>query len=461
MTSNRTAFQEKLALIMEELANSAVAEICKLVDDGYSVLCLEISQRQKENDDLKMKIMMMEQMGAKNRAERASVRLGDALNNSTSEVKVFGKVRGLTERGSPSIAMHYVPHLTLAARGDEGTPAPPPLAASTRAAVRGDKHADVKQTKSECLPIKEEKLEEVLDSSGQDDLQNTSQQMVGEVLGSQLMENFRGENTPTQGTESITEWQQGGQIIPETTASEMEVVLKSEPEKELRCQGFEHREDALGPHCLAHLMHKMPSPVTDEMEAEGRLCLDATAAQISSVPSEFQPVLSSIGSLSTKPDAVPMNSVSLEYVMHSTWNKETVHMQHKQYSENREADLQTGSVPSTGPQVTPALSSYVPEMNGILTSYKHFTVPETVKSCAKVGAKNKLFMCKYCGKCCTRSGNLKRHQRVHTGEKPFGCPQCGKKFTQSCSLKRHQSIHTAEKQKSFLNAHSVDRGFLI
>lgn len=106
MTSNRTAFQEKLALIMEELANSAVAEICKLVDDGYSVLCLEISQRQKENDDLKMKIMMMEQMSAKDRAERASVRRGDALNNSTSEVKVFGKVRGLT--GTILFVVHIV-----------------------------------------------------------------------------------------------------------------------------------------------------------------------------------------------------------------------------------------------------------------------------------------------------------------------------------------------------------------
>ncbi|KAG9342381.1 hypothetical protein JZ751_016376, partial [Albula glossodonta] len=58
---------------MEVLANAAVAEICKLVDDGYAVLRLEMSQSQKENKALKRKLQMMELRVARACAEKNSV----------------------------------------------------------------------------------------------------------------------------------------------------------------------------------------------------------------------------------------------------------------------------------------------------------------------------------------------------------------------------------------------------
>ncbi|KAL1281984.1 hypothetical protein QQF64_000787 [Cirrhinus molitorella] len=45
---------------MEVLANAAVAEICKLVEDSYTELQLEISQTQKENSLLKKKLKVIE-----------------------------------------------------------------------------------------------------------------------------------------------------------------------------------------------------------------------------------------------------------------------------------------------------------------------------------------------------------------------------------------------------------------
>ena len=42
-------FHTQIASIMEVLANAAMAEICKLVDDDYAVFRLEISQSWKEN----------------------------------------------------------------------------------------------------------------------------------------------------------------------------------------------------------------------------------------------------------------------------------------------------------------------------------------------------------------------------------------------------------------------------
>ncbi|TRY99514.1 hypothetical protein DNTS_020823, partial [Danionella cerebrum] len=50
----------QIASVMEVLANAAVAEICKLIEDSYCELQLEISQTQKENSLLKRRLKMIE-----------------------------------------------------------------------------------------------------------------------------------------------------------------------------------------------------------------------------------------------------------------------------------------------------------------------------------------------------------------------------------------------------------------
>uniref|UniRef100_A0A1I8ER02 Zinc finger protein n=3 Tax=Wuchereria bancrofti TaxID=6293 RepID=A0A1I8ER02_WUCBA len=63
----------------------------------------------------------------------------------------------------------------------------------------------------------------------------------------------------------------------------------------------------------------------------------------------------------------------------------------------------------------------------------------------------KPFQCRICMRAFSRSDHLTTHVRTHTGEKPFSCDICGRKFARSDERKRHTKVHTKQKEHRRLN----------
>ncbi|KAG5849560.1 hypothetical protein ANANG_G00112240 [Anguilla anguilla] len=457
---------------MEVLANAAVAEICKLVDDGYAVLRLEVSESRKENKALKRKLQLMEMRVARdasvnNRPDRTKV--CSALRRTTREEgpfpgaqRVFRKPanRGLTRDGEADVT---------AVDGD-GAP--------THPVVTWDECVDLEEERSKSLPVKEEKQEEESDPL-------KGPHFPGEIVdlgaeGGKRSPATDSQTGPGKGTEELTDTEQHRTRHGVWEVSGLESVLKAEEEsnsvapRRLQDRGYER---SLGSECVlfernSHL-GTFFSQEDGDAEAGDSSCLYSAAADSEAILAQAKSrsvsaaeegsgnSVSSLSSLDWKTDIVVIDSapVKQEAELRAAWSRETFpetgRSPLKGFGERREgeerlpeniADPRPVKSRMSARQETAAAELSAPdalEYGDRLSASEHSDALSL-----RASSREKRFFCAFCGKGFSCPKKVEIHQRVHTGEKPFSCTQCRKQFAQAGNLKRHQRCADTEEGRT-------------
>uniref|UniRef100_A0A674ANT7 Wilms tumor protein homolog n=1 Tax=Salmo trutta TaxID=8032 RepID=A0A674ANT7_SALTR len=487
--ANCMVFHTQIASIMEVLANAAVTEICKLVDDDYAVLRLEITQSQKENRGLRRKLQLLELKVARDRADR-TIR-ERVLASRPSSVKILDRYRG-TARGEGHLTGGHRSFVKPAGhntwRDDQPITVDEGSGTSTQHVIVIES-ADAEAAGPGGLSLVKQERTEGEDPTHSRDIQTGA---AAGVVPPVAVEDLA--TTPQHRTRpSITE-----------VSGTLSAVLKSETETltvthRLLHTGSDHGSDPerlllgrLG--CSPapdskYLLYGNPSPrtvhshqdsggasetgndlsrsYTTAMDPGIMLLVLETQTDLSRADcNQYSSSVYSEGGIDKKSEVILIDEVTVKMEGDAplTCNADETHLWER-YSQSNTSDfldcrdrLETNlNVATHSPlhtvrdrdPVSPSMAPY--NSHGSIFFDQVFNSDKRARDegwgggATSGNSKEKRFLCMFCNKGFSCLRKVEIHQRVHTGENPFSCTQCEKRFSRQDHLKRHQRVHTGEK----------------
>uniref|UniRef100_A0A8C7NYQ4 C2H2-type domain-containing protein n=1 Tax=Oncorhynchus mykiss TaxID=8022 RepID=A0A8C7NYQ4_ONCMY len=466
-------FHTQIASIMEVLANAAVAEICKLVDDDYAVFRLEITQSQKENRALRRKLQLLELKVSRERV----------LASRPNSVKILDRYRGMA-RGEGHLTGGHRSFVKPAGhntwRDDQPIAVDEGSGTSTQHVIVIES-ADAEAAGPEGSSLVKKERTEGEDPLHSGDIQTGVVATVAPVATEDL-------------TTAASPQPRTGSSITEVSGAP-NAVLKSETDTETLTVTHrplytrsDHRSDRLGLgklgcppapgseylpvfHQSQRMVHSRGDSDALHSGGDDPSCSYATEMDPGNISLglETQTDLSrgywngynssvySEGCLDKKGEVTVADEVTVKVEDDAplTWNVEG-HSQGRDFLDYR-GILETNQIVATNSPLhafrdhDPVSTSMAPSDSHGCVLFDQVLNSEDQRAKAwgggptSVNSKDKRFLCMFCNKGFSCPQKVEIHQRVHTGVKPFSCPQCEKRFSQSGDLKRHQRVHTGEK----------------
>ncbi|XP_014064369.1 zinc finger protein 34 isoform X4 [Salmo salar] len=468
--ANCVVFHTQIASIMEVLANAAVAEICKLVDDDYAVFRVEITQSQKENRALRRKLLELKV--ARERAERTT---RERVLASRPSVKILDRYRGMP-RGEGHLTGGHRSFVKPAGhntwRDDQPITVDEGSGTSTQHVIM----IEAADAEAAGPGVKQER------SEGEEDPRHSRDIQTG-APGSPSLATANRTTATTQ---------------PNTICSITEVSGTLNGIRKSETLTVTQRPETLGLGPLGcppapgseYLLYGNPRTVHSHRDSGDVLetgneasCSYSTEMDPGNIPldldtqtdlsrgdwNQYSGSVYSEGRLDKKGEVIVVDEVKVEGDVPPTWNADT-HLgdglsQGRDFLDYRESLETNPNVATHFPlndlmDRNPVSTSMRPSdshgrvlFDQVLNSNDRTRAQVQGGGATSGNSKEKRFLCMFCNKGFSCPQKVEIHQRVHTGEKPFSCTQCHMRFAEAGNLKRHQRVHTGVKPFSCTECH--------